>query len=135
MAESVGAAARVAGINRRTPREKRDSLGRPTVIPERSEFRVHIVQVAWAIQVAPVVAAETEDRGHRPVTVTFGKTERVVVRDDAILEVGATIDTAATPCPIRPNRAVADRQDPTVVDSSSLASGSVHKWSCPGVIS
>jgi hypothetical protein len=61
MAESVGAAARVAGVNCRAAREQRKRLRWATVVPEGSESWVGIVLVAGAIQVTATIAAQAKD--------------------------------------------------------------------------
>jgi hypothetical protein len=58
MALAVGAAIRVARINHRASREQRHRLCRSAVVPQLSELRIGVVQVAGAVEIAGVIATQ-----------------------------------------------------------------------------
>jgi hypothetical protein len=58
MTVAIGAATRVARINRRASREKRDSLCGSAVVPQLSQLGVSVVQIAGTVEIAGAVAAQ-----------------------------------------------------------------------------
>ena len=58
MTEAVGTAIRIPCINRRAARREGHGLCRPSVVLQRPQHRVGVVQIASACEVAAVIAAE-----------------------------------------------------------------------------
>lgn len=79
---AVGAAIRVARINRGASSKGRHGLGGAAVVLQGPEVGVGIVQVTRGIEAAAVVATEVVPlRGHRALTVASS-----IARDNAVLE-------------------------------------------------
>ena len=71
MTFAIGAAIRVARINRRASREQRDSLCGSAVVLQSSELGIGVVQIATAVEIAGVVAAQVVAVGrHRAGAVS-----------------------------------------------------------------
>src|SRR5215469_4611836 len=90
MTESIGAAARVAGVNCRAAGEQRNRLRWAPIVPQGPKPWIGIVDVAGAIQVTGTVAAKAERRGHGSVAVTTC----AVVSNDAVLKRSSANDAA-----------------------------------------
>jgi len=58
MTETVGAATRVSGINRRTTCEQRNSWRWPAVVPQRAEHGAGVVPIAALAESAGAIAAQ-----------------------------------------------------------------------------
>ena len=82
MAETIGATTRVSSINGGATGNQRHGLRGAAVILQRTEHWIGVVQIAWTIEIAGVVAAEVVAvGGHGAVAVS-----RIAVSDDAVLE-------------------------------------------------
>ena len=114
MTLAIGAAFRVAGINRRASGKQRNSLCRPAVVLQGSEFGVGVVQVASPVKVTGAIAAQVVAMGGQSAAAVSPR----IVRDNTVLkhrrasldvENGAALTSA---CDISAERAVVDREGP-----------------------
>ena len=82
MAEAIGAAIRVSGVNRGAAGEQRNGWRRPAVVPQRAQHGVGVVPVAGLVESAGAAAAQViAMRGDGAAT-----TRARIVRDNAVLQ-------------------------------------------------
>src|SRR5580693_3698685 len=128
MALAVGAAIRVARINRRASGKQRQGLCRSTVVPQLPELGIGVVQIASTVKVAGAIAAQVVAMGgYRAVTVSPR-----IVRDNAVLKhhrAPLDIEDAAaltSACDISAERAVVDRECPRRPEQSPIQDATGH---------
>jgi len=108
MTTAIGAALWVACINRRTAGKQTLSLSRAAIVLKGAELGVGVVQIAWTVEGASIVAAQVVT--FRSQTAAIAVPSLRGIGDNTVLQRGRTKvrDTAAEATPFALDRVVAD---------------------------
>jgi len=116
---AIGAAVRIACLNRRTALKQKDRLGGAAIVAQLAKLGFDVVHIAGAVEVAGVVAAQVVTVGGygAPVAVSTWS----AFRDNAVLDRSRAVgpDAAAVCRAVPAERAVVDRQSIPVADAAA----------------